>query len=161
MGWKAHLNQTEPLLHFIESVADIKPIEAAARALGFSYFVVPGSRMSSDRILFDTFAKSCLFFSYFGRNWSALTDCLRDLPVAGNGSVLVLENSEALTLMGKGSLTNLLEIAHDLTSEWKAGYGQLSPSKPFHWIFRGQESARADFEKILKQQLCAHLQKFR
>jgi hypothetical protein len=56
--------------------------------------------------LFDVMAESLRFPIYFGRNWDALSDCLRDLSWLRKGRVLILH--EDLPSLDDGALRSYL-----------------------------------------------------
>ncbi|MGR6917442.1 barstar family protein [[Actinomadura] parvosata] len=76
--------------------------------------VVDGRACRTRAAFFDEVARALSFPGYFGRNWDALTDCLRDIGAV----TLVVEHAEEL-LAGEPPeqlatlLTVLADAAHD------------------------------------------------
>ena len=59
--------------------------------------VLRGERMRSDQEGFDELAAALQFPAYFGGNWNAVTDCLRDLQwLPGAGYLVVITNAGQL-----------------------------------------------------------------
>ena len=57
------------------------------------------------------------FPAWFGRNWDALLDCLRDLSWSkARGHVLLFENAERLSA---GDRETLLEVLGEAASSWR------------------------------------------
>jgi RNAse (barnase) inhibitor barstar len=52
--------------------------------------------VTSKKVLFATFATSLNFPDYFGENWDAFEECLRDLSWLPNGLVVVKHNDVPL-----------------------------------------------------------------
>lgn len=57
---------------------------------GFVFRIPPG--ISSKEQLLTTFAEIGNFPDYFGKNWDALTDCLRDLSWIEQKNVIIVHN---------------------------------------------------------------------
>ena len=56
-----------------------------------------GSRVRDEAGLFNSLAEAFLFPSYFGRNWDAVDECLRDLEwMPAAGYVLVVNHAAEL-----------------------------------------------------------------
>lgn len=73
-----------------------RPLLADVAAAGWSGRVVDGAAMGDRDGMFDEFATALEFPAWFGRNWDAFLDCLRDLSwladrgVVADRGVLVL-----------------------------------------------------------------------
>jgi hypothetical protein len=79
---------------------------------------VPGEIQSAKQ-LFDFFYESLMLPGYFGFNWNALSDCLRDLHwVNERGVLLAHENIPALPL---SEMRIYLEILQDAMLSWREG----------------------------------------
>src|SRR5687768_12541042 len=57
------------------------------------------------------------FPDYFGRNWDALSDCLRDLSWLPPGRVDLVH--EALPALSEGELQTYLEVLTTAAADWK------------------------------------------
>ncbi len=113
----------------------VSPAEAAeARRLladrpGFTWAVVPagavasaesGAAVDAKAALLDAVAAALGFPAYFGRNWDALDECLRDLE--GPGVALAVEGAAELWAGAPGVVGKLVES----------------------WLFAAGEQARDD-----------------
>jgi hypothetical protein len=79
---------------------------------------VPGE-IQNAKHLFDFFYESLVLPGYFGFNWSALSDCLRDLDwISERGVLVVHENIPALPL---SEIRIYLEILQDAMLSWREG----------------------------------------
>jgi hypothetical protein len=69
-----------------------------------------------------------LRFPYFGMNWDALQDCLRDLSWLGEGEILIVHDD--LPLLPPKDLKIYLSVLSDTVESWEA-----EPGKVFKVIF--------------------------
>jgi hypothetical protein len=77
--------------------------------------------------LFDEWSAALQFPIYFGENWAALTDCLRDLPRAHPADhLLLIANAADLLRDDPQSLPTLFTILQSIPADWEA----LSPHTP-------------------------------
>jgi hypothetical protein len=114
-------------LHFTEAI-NVEDVRDAVP--GAFVGVIDGSTLTSKSELLNAIATT-LEFPYFGHNWDALLDCLRDLEwVSGTGYVLVV--------------THALEMWRELPREsgllceiWlSAAASSWMPTQvPFHLVF--------------------------
>ena len=116
-------------VHFAEQadVAELHWDEAAAMVR--RTFDAEG--VNDNVTLFDRVAEALDFPDYFGRNWDALHECLRDLDwLAGDGYALVGQNAGAIW-----SAAPL--VAGGLVGLWEASNGEiwLPQGTPFHLIW--------------------------
>ena len=63
---------------------------------GFEILTIEGDSIESKEELLDAIAEGFGFPDWFGRNWDALEECLRDLDAVNDGYALVI--SDATTL---------------------------------------------------------------
>ena len=65
---------------------------------------------------------------YFGMNWDALSDCLRDLSwLNDNGWVMILLNGQAFAIKNQDDFTTAIDVLQTAAEYWR------SHGKPF-WI---------------------------
>lgn len=80
-----------------------------------SYFVayVDGAGISDKAGLMDALAVAFRFPAYFGKNWDALLDCLRSLPVEipAKGYVLAVRNSGSFLASSPKDLEDFTDVA--------------------------------------------------
>ncbi|WP_320068874.1 barstar family protein [Micromonospora sp. RTGN7] len=78
-------------LHSLEDVVPPAGVVAVARLNG-------AAMMNADRV-FEQFSDALLFPSYFGWNWPALSECLRDLSwLSANRFLIVIDNAQDVLL---------------------------------------------------------------
>lgn len=69
--------------------------------------------------LLNTLARELHFPNYFGQNWDALADCLRDFDWIETRQVVLLH--EALPQLNDDDLKTYIEILIFCVSDWSAG----------------------------------------
>ncbi|MFT3943639.1 MAG: barstar family protein [Ancrocorticia sp.] len=107
--------------------------------------VVRGRKMRTKQSLFDEFAASLQFPLYFGENWDAFDECVRDLEdlPAGKGYVVVItEPDDVLLGEDERGLRLLVNSLTDAAGEWgkpiERGEWWDRSSVPFHVVLVGQ-----------------------
>jgi RNAse (barnase) inhibitor barstar len=115
-------------------------------------FQLNGLNMKQKGSMLHEFASVLGFPSYFGGNYDALEDCLRDLGwLTFDSIVLCVENSDALLSEAAPKDRLILEdILRNVCSFWNAASDTPEDAgghtaKPFHILTRGHTSA---FERI-------------
>lgn len=78
---------------------------------------------------------------YFGRNWDALEECLRDLDKR-NGWLVVFENADSLLSLPRSELSTFIAILFDTAEFWSAE-GRL-----FRFVFIGSAALAAALEDM-------------
>jgi hypothetical protein len=75
--------------------------------------LVDGAAVPDKTALMEALAAAFRFPSYFGKNWDALLDCLRSLPVfnAAGGYVLVVSNSASFLAASPADLADFRDVA--------------------------------------------------
>lgn len=70
--------------------------------------------------LLEYLARDLGFPGWFGGNWDALSDCLRDLEwqPAAEGYLLILEHADGLAAAAPETLEVALEILRDAAADW-------------------------------------------
>jgi RNAse (barnase) inhibitor barstar len=108
-------------LHFVESGDEVGLLTNAGDGK-VAVFEVNGACIESERDLLSALARAMEFPSYFGMNWDALDECLRDLSWRpAKGYVLVLRDAEQL---------------------WRRN-GRLMGSLVGSWLFAAESWAKA------------------
>jgi RNAse (barnase) inhibitor barstar len=104
---------------------------ALSRAGGAAHVaVLDGARLAGEDDLLGRLATALRFPDYFGRNWDALDEMLRDLGwLPGKGCVLLIEHAAALWAEQGRSAGRLVEAWLAAAECW-AGDGV-----PFHLVF--------------------------
>jgi RNAse (barnase) inhibitor barstar len=70
--------------------ADEAKVRAALTEAGFEIVTVAGTAITNVSTLFEEMARAFRFPDYFGHNWAALMDCLRDLRDRENTRIALL-----------------------------------------------------------------------
>ena len=78
-----------PHLHFAEAEA-ARALIAKSRKLRIATFVGSLRGIHTPERLFDELSRTLDLPDYFGRNWDALDECLRDLPERADAETCVL-----------------------------------------------------------------------
>jgi RNAse (barnase) inhibitor barstar len=65
-------------------------VRAALTGAAFDLVTVAGTAIKNTSTLFEEMARAFRFPDYFGHNWAALTDCLRDLGDRENPRIALL-----------------------------------------------------------------------
>jgi hypothetical protein len=96
---------------------------------------VRGRKMKQRQGVFDQFAASLQFPHYFGENWNAFSDCVRDLDWlrASAFVVVVLDAEDTLVEGDPDEFHLLLKILSDAGDEWSRA-DSFRPAKPFHTV---------------------------
>jgi hypothetical protein len=74
----------------LRDVVTVRDLRDEADAEGITLRLVDGSAMRSRRTLFEEFAVACDFPDWFGGNWDAFADCMRDLSWMPDATTVVL-----------------------------------------------------------------------
>ena len=117
--------------HVAESVAERTPA-------GLVVGVLPGRRMTDADGVFGEFAAAWRFPEWFGRNWSALEDCLGDLSWSPARAYLcVIADADRLLLDAAPPVLGLfLDLLDRVGRQWAApvdlGEPWDRPAAPFH-----------------------------
>jgi hypothetical protein len=79
---------------------------------------VPVGIRSKDALL-DALYIALRFPDYFGGNWDALNECIRDLSWLPDGDV-ILRHGDLPMLEDRASLSTYLSILNEATEKWRA-----------------------------------------
>ena len=110
-----------------------------AKRKGMRVYLIPAKGCTTEQGLYKTLARVLSFPAYFGMNWDALYDCLRDVSgSSGIGTLIVFEESDYLLQLSKKELRTLLKIFEAATEE--QGF-----RLPFRVLFVGPENLRSEF----------------
>jgi len=93
------------------------------------FIEVKGSRCETKAALLEHFAERLKFPNYFGHNWDAFDECIRELEwLPAPGYVIVVLEADKLLSRDRDDLHIFIAIMNAAGEEW-------SPRKPFHTIF--------------------------
>ena len=107
---------TFPLL-----AARLTEIGQFAREHNYKFYQIDVSKVDSKAQLLSCFFDACEFPGYFGFNWDALRDCLRDFSFApASGYILSILNSEQLRLNLPVEYQTMHDIFEEVSKVWEA-----------------------------------------
>lgn len=111
-----------------------------------------GKRMQTPDQMLDEMDAALQFPWYFGRNWNAVIDCLRDTDWEARGSyILLVRNSELVGCQAPDDeLQHLVgvfsTVGQQLTEEFEESYDQLRRPTPFHVLFHVESAASEQWQ---------------
>ncbi|WP_410809540.1 barstar family protein [Micromonospora sp. 067-2] len=106
-----------------------------------------GTRMTDAGHTFYEFSDALLFPGYFGWNWNALSDCLRDLSwLPADGYLIVVENPSALLSSSAGERHTLFEVLTEAVRHRVNPFGQ----PPFRVLLLCDQDSEAT---LLRQEI--------
>jgi RNAse (barnase) inhibitor barstar len=92
------LDVAEPGIYRVDIPMDLAALEREAQARQLRVFQVEGRGASDATAFLEEIARAMSFPEYFGQNWNALVDCLRDLEWApADGYIIVYKGFHALS----------------------------------------------------------------
>jgi hypothetical protein len=100
----------------------------------------PGLRGSQE--VFDALFQHLQFPGYFGFNWNALSDCLRDLSWISQRRVVILHSD--LPVLPSDEVATYLEVMWECLRDWK-------PSEPHQLIVAFPDVVRSTIHGLLEQ----------
>ncbi|WP_308291036.1 barstar family protein [Micromonospora sp. RL09-050-HVF-A] len=115
---------TDPLV--VCSPGSLVELAAVLPASGrFVVACLDGARMTNADQVFYDFSDALLFPSYFGWNWNALSDCLRDLHwLPADGYLVIVENAHRLLPNSTQDQHILLRVLARTVDHWANPLGQ-------------------------------------
>ena len=119
---------TVECIHFLEPSQF--PDRSELAKLGLHIAEISAKRIKTKADLLDAIAEAMNFPAYFGKNWDALEDCLRDLEwISAKGYALLIHHSQPLWKNGTRLAGQLVESWLSCNDFW------LTQKVPFHMVF--------------------------
>jgi RNAse (barnase) inhibitor barstar len=122
---------------------------------GLTCRAMRGHKMRTEKALCDEFGAALQFPWYFGENWDALSDCLRDLAwlPPQSGYVLVIYRSlHMLADAMPDERKSLIRVLYGAQRQWaepvEQGEPWDRPAVPFHVVLQASRSESADVVRI-------------
>ena len=123
--------------------------------LQFAVRVVRGNKMTRLDDLFDEFAAAFQFPYYFGENYPAFDECLRDLGwLPAKGYVLLIPDSASLLSDESLERSTFIRILAQVCQRWATEPHAEFPVKlnptPFHVLFHAREGELQSIREFLQ-----------
>ena len=114
----------------------IVDLETEESLVGFSIIQCDVDAVTDDDVLLSLLARKFHFPDYFGHNWNALDECLRDLDswMPAKGYILVLNGASRLWKEATFTAGRLVMSWQFCAQRWN------EKGKPFHLIFVLEDS---------------------
>ena len=111
MSGKTPFVYLEDIDIYVEEIENLAPSENLVA-------IVPAGIRSREK-LFSILSKALKFPSYFGRNWDALNDCLRDFSWTDIFQITVIHRD--IPALGTDGTRIYIETLADAIEDWKPG----------------------------------------
>ena len=116
-------------VHFV-SPGDESAVRARLEGSDLQVFEIQGSSIETQEHLFSALAKAMRFPDYFGMNWDALDECLRDMEwLPAKGYALFFRDSGRVWKQATQMMGAFLESWLLAAEEWSR------EGVPFHVVF--------------------------
>lgn len=126
---KLFLSYTNSGIVSIRQSTDINAIRQAAVSRGLAFFEVDLSTSATKEDFLSCISETLKFPSYFGMNWDALEECLKDMEWCNSaGYVIVLNNPGVFSHKAPEDFKMLQAVLKSAAQYWK------SQQKPFYVI---------------------------
>jgi len=114
----------EPWIH--DGLPAGQDAAAALPPPGTSYVArLDGAKMTDGQGVFETFARELRFPAYFGWNWNAFLDCMRDLSwIPATRHLVVIANSELLLSDEADGREHFLGVMQRVGRTWCSDVGR-------------------------------------
>jgi RNAse (barnase) inhibitor barstar len=117
-GAPAFPGDTPPGIYVVASAPDGRRLAQQATATGFDVSWIDAAEIDSKATFLATFARELRFPDYFGHNWDALNDCLRDLGyLPGNGIVIVIDQFDRFASHDPQEWSTALHVLREATND--------------------------------------------
>ncbi len=102
-----------------ENIRKYKNVKETCEKKNFNIIEIDGKKISDKHDIFHLFADKLSFPDYFGNNWDAFFDCLKDLSWLENKNCVVLiKNIEKIE--DRKLKETLIEVLYDVQKFWKS-----------------------------------------
>jgi RNAse (barnase) inhibitor barstar len=114
--------------------ADARGIAKSAEAAGLAVFRIDIGHAHDKKDFLGDVSKAMKFPDWFGGNWDALADCLKDLSWAdAKGWVVILEKSKHFCAGHRHEFEEAMDVMAEATAFWR------SQGKPFWTLIGGPD----------------------
>ncbi|MFI6212006.1 barstar family protein [Nocardia brasiliensis] len=112
------------------TLQDFSAVEIQRENSGYQAVHVRGQHMATTAELFTEFAAAFQFPWYFGQNWAAFDECMRDLdewlPPGTHGYALAVWNADAVLVKDKSALEAFVDSLNFIHQELAEPSGLVS-----------------------------------
>lgn len=116
-------------------------VVCAAQEHAFSIWTLDGRKMKNDETVFEHFAEVLRFPGYFGRNWDAMDECLRDMEWApADAHLIVINDADNLFLTSPSTFYALVDCLRFVAKHWHEWQNKHFPFKVV-FVTKNQEIA--------------------
>lgn len=116
-------------IHFVD-LSYFPAIKEEIIRYDISIFEIYADNIQTENQLLKDISEAMLFPDYFGNNWDALEECLRDMEwIPAKGYVLLVHNADQLWKNQPRLAGSLIETWLFCVERWKGD------STPFHLVF--------------------------
>ena len=124
---------------------DPNEIARIAKAVKLSVVKLDLRKVRRKKEFLARLAKALYCPPYFGMNWDALSDCLRDLSwLNDNGWVVILLNGQEFAVKNQDDFTTAIDVLQTAAEYWR------SHGKPFWILFYGDKDWNPGLPKLPK-----------
>ncbi|MEQ1773224.1 MAG: barstar family protein [Burkholderiales bacterium] len=100
--------------------AQVEELQKAAGKAGLAWMALPLQAVANKKQFLAVCAKQMKLPSYFGGNWDALADCVRDFNwLSGKGYVLHMAGHEKFAKAAAGDYQTALDVLSEAAKFWK------------------------------------------
>ncbi|MBI1928444.1 barstar family protein [Candidatus Poribacteria bacterium] len=148
ISWKICFNNmSAPPIHIINDTQEIQEIPQ-----GYKLFKLHGHAIESKEAFFHLAAKEMSFPDYFGNNWDALEECMRDVMewIPARGYIVLFEDAHLFCQSAPNDFLTFIEIVAGIADEW------AHEGIPLFLILAGAVSLRTFNYGPLKKRICIH-----
>ena len=125
-----------PGVYLISAVLGLEDVRAFAADRAFHYVSLDGDETLDKQSFLREVARALRFPAYFGENWDAFDESVRDLSwMPAKGYVLVYDGFDHLAQLDPAAWHTVLTFFHEATEYW----GQRHI--PMYVLLRGRASA--------------------
>ena len=113
----------ESFVHLIvdDDVETVDLLRRHASELGHAILSVDCSGVYTKEDLLDELGKALRFPEYYGRNWDAVDECIRDMAwIRAKGYLVLFIELNVAAQRIPGEVVNLVDVVDDVIYEWRA-----------------------------------------
>ncbi len=119
---------------------DPRALAQAATEAGLAAFRIDIGHAHDKEDFLEDLKEALKFPDWFGGNWDALADVLRDLSwIPGKGYVVILEKSKHFCASHRHEFDEAIDVLKEAASHWK------SQGKPFWALIGGPEGWQSGY----------------